>query len=123
MANVPGRVESFELEPAKLPRIPLGLSSVLGVLAALGAVVAAIHGNDVATAVGGIAGIVAMGGRYAQAVTLARSLARASLPWVQAVAELPEPTVNVVRERDAHVDPAKIRAEVERATRDRRPRS
>jgi len=72
-------------------RVTVGISTVLGILAGAGAVVAAIHGNDVATAVGGVATSITMAGRYGQAIVRdARRFARAALPYVEAVAELPD---------------------------------
>lgn len=87
--QIPGRVERLDLKPA---RIPIGLSSVLGIVGAIGAVVAAVQGNDVATAVGGAAALVTMAGRYGQAIRAqAPSVARRILPYVKGVAELDDP--------------------------------
>lgn len=101
---IPGRVESFNIEGAagtllpapRAPRVPVGLSTVLGILGAIGAVVAAVHGNDFATAAGTAAALVTMLGRYGQAiVSLAPGIARRALPWVRAVADLPDEATGV----------------------------
>lgn len=86
--QVEGKLSTV-LEPAA-PKVPAGPATVLGYLGAIGAVLAAIEGNDVATAVGGIALIVSQIGRYRQAIALIRASARVALPWVEAVAELPD---------------------------------
>lgn len=57
------------------PKVATGPATILGYLGAIGAVLAALEGNDVATAVGGIALIVSQLGRYAQAVMIARTVA------------------------------------------------
>lgn len=88
---IPGQVESFELTPAQAPRVPFGLSSLIALVGAVGAVLAGVDGNDPALVVGSVAAIVGMVGRFAQAITLARTVARAALPYVQAVAELDDP--------------------------------
>lgn len=69
-------------------KIPVGVSTVLGVLAALGTVAAAIKGNDPATIVAGIMTIVTMLGRYAQAVALVREVAIVALPVVEELSRL-----------------------------------
>ena len=85
--TVPIKAE-FDATAAK---VSWGPSSWLGLAAAIGAVIAAISGNDIATAVGGIAAIVTQAGRYSQATVVAREAARAALPWVKEFAELPDP--------------------------------
>lgn len=86
-ALAPGEASTAVAElPA--PKVPTGPATILGYLGAVGAVLAALEGNDVATAVGGIALIVSQLGRYAQAVMIARTVARAAKPWVDAVADL-----------------------------------
>jgi hypothetical protein len=86
--QIKGTVETLDIAPAPAPRIPWGLSSVLGVVGAVGAVVAAATGNDVATAVGGAAAIVSQLSRGSQAVAAIRAAARAAKPWVDAAADL-----------------------------------
>jgi len=73
-------------------RIPVGVSTLLGIAAAVGTVIAAVQANDVATAVAGAATIVTMLGRYGQAIFIARDVARVALPYVGEIAKLPDPS-------------------------------
>jgi len=71
------------------PKVPFGLSSLLTILAAAGAVVGAVEANDAVTIVGGAATIVGMIGRVGQAIVLqAKAGARRVLPFVDALARL-----------------------------------
>lgn len=70
--------------------ISVGIGTSLGIVSApaagIGAVIAAISGNDVATASGAAAGVLAtvatLGGRFAQAVALIKSAASAASPYI-----------------------------------------
>jgi hypothetical protein len=73
-------------------RVPVGVSTILGIAAAIGTVIAALKSNDVATAVAGAATITTMLGRYGQAIVIARNVARAALPYVGEIAKLPDPS-------------------------------
>ncbi len=81
---------TVELQGSEVaPKVPFGLSSLLTILAAAGAVVGAIEANDAVTVVGGAATIVGMIGRFGQAIVLqAKSTARRVLPFVDALARL-----------------------------------
>lgn len=69
------------------PTSTLGVASTI--LGAAGAVVAAVKGNDVATAVAGGATILTavstIGGRMAQAVAAVRAAATVANPWIDAI--------------------------------------
>jgi hypothetical protein len=77
------------------PNVSVGLATQVGIVvsivSALGALVGAIEGNDVATASGAAAGVLAaittIGGRMAQAVAALRAGARVAGPWVDAAQE------------------------------------
>lgn len=89
---MPGQAASPAL-PSETPNVAWGPTSTLGtlltLLAAIGTVVAAVKGNDTATATSGAAAVLAavttLGGRMAQAVAIARSVAVASGPWIDAL--------------------------------------
>ncbi len=72
------------------PKVSIGVSTILGIAAAIGTVIAAIHGNDAATAVSGASTLVMMLGRYGQAIETIRAGAKAIEPYVDAVAKLPD---------------------------------
>lgn len=82
---------TVDLDAPAPPRVPWGLSSTIGIIAMIGMILSALAANDVATVVTGSATIVAMLGRYGQAIAYAVTFARAALPWVQAVADLETP--------------------------------
>jgi hypothetical protein len=79
---------STTIPAAQPPRVPFGLSSAIGLVGAIGAVLAGIDGNDPALIVGSIAAIVTMIGRFSQAIVLAKSLAQRALPFVDSMARL-----------------------------------
>lgn len=70
-----------------------GHSSTLGVVGTLigtiGGVIAAVKGNDIATAVAGgsavLTAITTLGGRMAQAVAAVRATAQVANPWIDAI--------------------------------------
>ena len=75
------------------PTVSWGPTSTLGVLltigGAIGTVVAAVKGNDTATAVGGasavLTAVTTLGGRMAQAVAAVRAAATIANPWIDAL--------------------------------------
>lgn len=76
--------------PAETPKVPIGPSTLLGIVGLVGAIIAGIQGYDVGVVIGGLASIATIVSRGAQAVALARTIARQARPWVNAVADLPE---------------------------------
>ena len=86
------------------PRPSIGFATIAGVLftivAGAGAFVAAVKGNDTATAAGAAAGVLTavttLGGRYAQAVVIARRIAGPAARVLEAVAGTVAPAPVVV---------------------------
>jgi hypothetical protein len=87
---MPGQTTSL---PSETPAVSWGPTSTLGtaltLLGIVGTVVAAVHGNDTATATSGaataLAALTTLGGRMAQAIAIARSAAVAAGPWIDTV--------------------------------------
>lgn len=87
------RTPTAVLLDAQPSTAPLGPATILGIIstlvATIGAVIAAIQTNDVATATAGLAAILTtvatLGGRYAQAVATIRSAATVAEPYVHAL--------------------------------------
>jgi len=85
--------------------ISIGVGSILGIVSSLaagiGAIIAAAAGNDTATVTAGAVGVLAtittMGGRFAQAVTAIKYAANQAAPWIDAVQD--------ALDDDAPVDP------------------
>ncbi|MCK9250027.1 MAG: hypothetical protein M0P31_13770 [Solirubrobacteraceae bacterium] len=77
----------LDAQPAP-PRVPWGLSTLLGLLGALGVIAGAIDANDTVTVVSGVGALASMLGRQAQAIALgAQHAAQAAKPWVDALAD------------------------------------
>jgi hypothetical protein len=91
------------------PSVSWGLTSYLGVfltvLGSVGAVVAAVKGNDTATvagaAAGGLTALVTLGGRFAQAVAAVRRVAADVGPWVDALQGALAPPASTRAQGDA----------------------
>lgn len=90
MTNIPGTVETVELEATKPPKVPWGPSTLVGILGIVGVIFGAVEGNDAVTIVSGSSTLLMMFSRGAQAVALIRAGARAALPFVSAAADLPD---------------------------------
>lgn len=76
--------------------ISIGVGSILGIVSSLaagiGAIIAAAAGNDTATVTAGAVGVLAtittMGGRFAQAVTTIKYAAKVASPWIDAAQDV-----------------------------------
>lgn len=79
--------------PVISPTVSWGPSSSIGVgltiLGAVGTVIAAIKGNDIATATAGggaiVTALTTLGGRFAQAVAAVQAAAAVANPWIDAL--------------------------------------
>lgn len=88
-------IDVVELDAPRPPAVPVGPTSIIGVLlalvAALAAIAGGIDGNDTATISGAATAamtvLVTLGGRFAQAVVLARQVAQSLEPIIDALSE------------------------------------
>ncbi len=78
------------------PRIPVGISTILGILVTLagliGTIIAAVEANDTATIAGSISTaltlVATVGGRFAQAIAAIVVAAKYAEPFVEALADI-----------------------------------
>lgn len=94
------------------PKVEAGLSTYVGfglvVATAVGALVAALQGNDTATVTAGASGVLlalgTIGGRMAQALAIAKRVAVVAEPFVEALARYGDPEVEDVPSDDLPTD-------------------
>lgn len=92
-------------------KVSVGTTTIFGIattaVGAVGAIVAGIEGSDTGLIVGGVAtllpALATLGGRFAQAVVIAREIARKIEPIVDVVAEVDDEAIDQADEQFSSV--------------------
>jgi hypothetical protein len=80
----------LDSQPAA-PKVPIGAGTIIATALSIAAAVHGYTAGEETAVVGSIAGgVLILGARAAQAIAIARHVARTALPWVEAIADDPD---------------------------------